>query len=161
MLFIAFDQATNTTGYSVFLNRELLKFGKFTKTGSNEFYKFSAQIEEITNVINEYTEKYPKEKLKIILEDIQMQANVATFKTLARLQGAIGTRIIETYPQAEMVFISASTWKSFAQIKGRGRTEQKRNAQKKVEELFGVKVTQDEADALLLGYQSSHSEINW
>lgn len=161
MLFISFDQATNTTGYSVFHNTELVKYGKFNKTGENEFYKFAEQSKEICLLIDNMKKLYPKEKIKISLEDIQMQANVQTFKTLARLQGALGTILLMNYPEIELNFVFSSTWKSFSKIKGKARAEQKRNAQKLIFDKYNKKVTQDEADAILIGYYSSHKEVNW
>lgn len=83
-----------------------------------------------------------------------------TFKQLAQLQGALVIAVKEEL-NTDPELILASTWKSFNKIKGRGRVEQKRNAQERVKELFDIKVTQDEADAILIGRNASHKEISF
>lgn len=47
--------------------------------------------------------------------------------------------------------LTASSWKSTLNIKGRARAEQKRNAQKYVSDTYGIHVTQDEADSICIG----------
>ena len=96
-----------------------------------------------------------------MFEDIQMQQNKTTFKQLAQLQGALAVGVLEAYPEIHFDFIYASQWKGFAKIKGKNRIEQKRNAQAKVLEIFDITATQDEADAIMIGYYASHQEINW
>ena len=103
------------------------------------------------NVIRKYQEQ--GKKVMVAIEDIQEQRNVQTFKVLAQLQGALYVSIHKEF-KIECDIISASTWKSFSQIRGKNRTEQKRNAQSFVEKTYGMRVTQDEADAILL-YTSS------
>jgi len=96
----------------------------------------------------------------VAIEDIQEQRNVQTFKVLAQLQGALYVSIHKEF-KIECEIISASTWKSFSQIRGRNRTEQKRNAQIFVANEYDLKVTQDEADAILLGRCFSGRGFNW
>lgn len=159
MLFINFDQATVTSGYSVFLDKELVAFGKFKHEG--EFFRrLVDQKRHVNSIIQEYKDKYPKEEVMVTIEDIQLQQNTGTFKQLAQLQGAVVTGIMEEF-ELEPQLIHAVSWKSTAQVKGRGRAEQKRNAQFKVEDWFGEKVTQDEADAILIGYWASRQQMNW
>lgn len=45
----------------------------------------------------------------------------------------------------------AVQWKSILGIKGKARAEQKRNAQQYVLNIYGVKATQDESDAVCIG----------
>ena len=47
--------------------------------------------------------------------------------------------------------IHSSSWKSGLNIKGRDRAAQKRNAQAYVEEVYKLKVSQDESDAICIG----------
>lgn len=163
MLYIAFDQATVVSGYSVYKDHDLIDYGKFKHEGEIN-QRISKTVQNILKVIKTYKDKYPGEKLKVIVEDIQLQqgknGNTLTFKQLAQLQGAVIVAVLDNYQQIPDIYY-ASSWKSFNKVTGRARAEQKRNAQKKVEELYGVKVTQDEADAILLGRYASHKEINW
>ena len=94
----------------------------------------------------------------VLLEDIQLQKfqvngnegdAVLTFKKLAHLQGVLKNYLYENGIPYEVV--SPSTWRSYSEIKGKTRSDKKRNAQLKVEKLFNVKCTQDEADAILIG----------
>ena len=160
MIFIGLDQATVVTGYSVYKNQELIAYGKFSAEG-DDFSRYSKQKANILALIEYTKEKYPNEEIKIMFEDIQMQQNKTTFKQLAQLQGALAVGVLEAHPEIHFDFIYASQWKGFAKIKGKNRIEQKRNAQAKVLEIFGITATQDEADAIMIGYYVSHQEVNW
>ena len=163
MLYIAFDQATVVSGYSVYKDRDLIDYGKFKHEGEIN-QRISKTVQNVLKVIKTYKDKYPEEKLKVVIEDIQLQqgrnGNTQTFKQLAQLQGAVIVAVLDNFQQVPDIYYSSS-WKSFNKITGRARAEQKRNAQKKVEELHGIRVTQDEADAILLGRYASHKELNW
>lgn len=98
---------------------------------------------------------------KVILEDIQLQkfgeANnegVITYKKLAHLQGVLSNYFYERKIPFEI--IAPSTWRSFSEIKGKTRTDKKKNAQLKVKRFYDVSVTQDEADAILIGRCGAH-----
>lgn len=89
---------------------------------------------------------------KVLFEDIQMQGsinNVMTYRILAEILGITQELMVEIKMPYEI--ISSNTWKSKLDIKGKARTEQKRNASKWVLDTYGKKVTQDEADAICLG----------
>jgi Holliday junction resolvasome RuvABC endonuclease subunit len=85
----------------------------------------------------------------IILEDIQQQNNVNTFKVLAKLQGVL--EYVSKKNNADYYIISPSTWKSNAGVKGKSRVDQKKSAQLIVQQLYNIQATQDECDAILLG----------
>lgn len=159
-VFIAFDQATVVTGYSIYKDKELVTFGKFS-AGGDDFERYNEQKENVLSLIKYTVKKFPDAKIKITFEDIQLQANTTTFKQLAQLQGVLVCAVKENFPDSDVNLVYASEWKSFAKVKGKKRAEQKRAAQEKVKELFGAKATQDEADALLIGYFSSHRELNF
>jgi hypothetical protein len=59
--------------------------------------------------------------------------------------------------------VPPGTWRNYNQIKGRSRSDQKKNAQIKVKTLFDINVTNDEADAILIGryvdYVQSQSQM--
>lgn len=159
MLYIAFDQSTVLTGYSVFKDKELITYGKFKHEGEIH-ERISKTVFNVLEIVKIYTEKFPQEKFKVILEDIQLQGNALTFKQLAQLQGSCITGIINEYDVMPDIYFAAS-WKSFNKVFGKGRVEQKRNAQKMVSEMYNISPTQDECDAILLGRYASHKEINW
>ena len=159
---LALDQSSRCTGYSVFKNGKLHTFGKFTFNDSD----LGERLCKIKNKILELIEEYEIDEL--IFEDIQLQNNVTqnvqTFKTLAEVYGLIDQLASELkIPHRSYL---ASSWKSQLGIKGKNRTEQKRNAQKYVLDTYGIKCTQDEADAICIGdcavkRESLNGFISW
>ena len=91
---------------------------------------------------------------EVILEDIQLQRfegqgeAVTTYKKLAHLQGVLKNYCYENGIPYKVV--PPATWRTHTNIKGKTRTDKKRNAQLKVQSLYEVNVTQDEADAILI-----------
>lgn len=160
MTILALDQASRTSGYSVFCDGKLIDSGTFTFTSDD----MAKRLMGIRNKVNELIDKYCIEKL--VLEDIQLQnnvgSNVATYKVLAEVIGVITELAAEKKLPYELVY--SSTWKSELKIKGRTRPEQKRNAQVYVFENFGANVSQDESDAICIGAcytQKNKSAFSW
>lgn len=144
---LSLDQSSRVSGWAYFDNGELKDFGKFEadQTDIGERLLFIKQ-----NIISLFN-KYDIEE--VAFEDIQLQNNVLnnvqTFKTLAEVFGVIYELVTELKIPHNAVM--SSSWKSTLGIKGRTRPEQKRNAQAYVLETYGVKCTQDEADAICIG----------
>lgn len=147
MKILAFDQASRTSGYSVFEDGKLITYGKFTYDDSD----FGVRLLNIRYKVISLIESYKPDK--ILFEDIQLQNNIVnnvdTFKKLAEVFGVLYELVTELNIAHEIV--SASSWKSLLSIKGRERAEQKKNAQKWVLENYGVSPTQDECDAICIG----------
>ena len=143
MRIIAFDQASRTTGYSVFEDGKLITHGKFTFEDTD----FGVRLMKIRNkaisLIHEYV---PNE---VVIEDIQLQENVETFKKLAEVYGIFDELLYELDIPHQAVL--STSWKSTLNIKGRTRPDQKRNAAIWVENTYGIKPTQDECDAICIG----------
>ena len=78
-----------------------------------------------------------------------VKKGVTTYKILAEVFGITEELLYELH--IPYVIVTSQTWKSKLKIKGKQRTEQKRNAQSWVIENYNVKCTQDEADAICLG----------
>lgn len=147
MTILAFDQATRTSGYSVYKDQDLIAHGTFTFTDSNlgmRLWKIRQKIEELYN-------KYLPDK--IIYEDIQLQQgavnNVVTFKSLAEVFGIIYEYATELGVDNESIL--AGVWRKGLGIAGNRRDIQKANAQKWVFDNYGIKVVEDEADAICIG----------
>lgn len=144
---LALDQSSRITGYAIFENAKLIKYGKFCVDDDDIGIRLMKIRNEILNIINTY------EIDRLVFEDIQLQSNVMnniqTFKTLAEVFGVVYELATELkLPNAAIL---SSSWKSTLGIKGRTRPEQKRNAQAYVEKAYGVKPTQDECDAICIG----------
>lgn len=159
---LALDQASKTSGYSVFKDGKLHAYGKFTFEDADLGERLCKIKNKILELINEYDID------ELIFEDIQLQNNVTqnvqTFKILAEVYGLIDQMASELkIPHRSYL---ASSWKSQLGIKGKDRAEQKRNAQKYVMSTYGVKCTQDEADAICIGdcavkRESLNGFISW
>lgn len=163
-MLIAFDQALNTTGYSIFKDGVLVKVDKFTTSDTSTAEK----LKEFRGFINELFDETPP--TKVAFEEIQLQqipgsnahGNVETFKKLAYVQAILLEVLAERNINFEI--ISSNSWKSTCGIKGRARAEQKRNAQKYVENEYGIKAIQDICDSICLGrhvIEQENKEINW
>ena len=140
---IALDNATHITGWAIFDNNELISYGKYTVKASNTTDRIIEVGDWLIGLLNKW------EPDTIILEDIQQQSNVSTFKTLAKLQGVL--EYITKKNNTEYYIISPSTWKSHAGVKGKSRVDQKKSAQLIVQNKYNIQATQDESDAILLG----------
>ena len=147
MILLALDQSSRITGWAIFHNQELIDSGTFALVSDDLGERLVAYRKHLEQLI----EKYEIEE--VAFEDIQMQNNyinnVQTFKILAEIFG-----VTQEYLAEQKYFyhiISSNTWKSKLNIKGKARTEQKKNAQAYVEKTFNKKVSQDEADAICIG----------
>lgn len=147
MKILALDQASRTSGYSVFEDGKLITYGKFTYEDDD----FGVRLNKIRHKVNELILQHKVDKL--VFEDIQLQNNIInnvdTFKKLAEVFGVIYELATELQLSNEAVV--ASSWKSALGIKGRDRSAQKKNAQEWVTKTYGVKPTQDECDAICIG----------
>lgn len=149
---LALDQAYDKTGFSVYSieDSEMQHYGLLRLTdikGDND------KDEKAINVIEFIKRAITYYKIDLVVfEDTQSQKNLNTFKKLNWLQGAIKTYLFEN--NIPYSILSPSTWRSTLGIKGRGRVTQKKNAQIKVNKLYDIKVTEDEADAICIGLAS-------
>lgn len=146
---LSLDQSSRISGWSVFSDNKLIKYGKFNAeiAGADIGKKLQYICTQIEKLIKDY------QITEVVFEDIQMQTtvvnNVQTFKVLAQVQGAI-IKLLEDL-KIPYSIILASIWKSKLGIKGRARAEQKHNAQNWVINEYGVKPTQDECDSICIG----------
>lgn len=146
---LAFDQATITSGYSIFDDMNLVSYGLHTSKGIHSIEKISNTKYWIASLI-----KQAKPDL-VVLEDIQLQKfndkdeAVITYKKLAHLQGIIMNYLYEN--NIEYKIVHQATWRKFNELKGKTRTDLKQNGQLKIKEKFKISVSNDVADAILIG----------
>jgi Holliday junction resolvasome RuvABC endonuclease subunit len=153
---VFFDQATWTTGYSVYNDLKLIDYGHFSlnkedEINADEHYRIYQMKQFVDNII----EKTIGEIYAI--ENIQFQGNYKSYKELAELLGTLKTDFMER--QLLCLLIEPSKWKGTCKIKGRKRQEQKKNSIKFVLEKFGLNVTEDEADAINIGWHVMTKEV--
>lgn len=162
MKILALDQATATSGWSCWEDGQLTGFGKFSFDDEDIFKRIHKVCTQVRILV---LQQKPD---KIVFEDIQMQGqvnNVSTFQKLAQLQGAL----VETCYSLNIPFdvLRPSEWRATCNLlKGNQKTRaaQKKAAQEWVRRKFGKVCTQDEADAICIGYAADHAannELNW
>lgn len=155
---LALDQASRVTGWAIFEDGKLEKYGKILLDDSNTDIRLVQLRQGIQTLIADYNIN------EVIFEDIQQQNNVAnnvqTFKVLAEVYGVVSELLQEL--QIPHSTVLAASWKSTLDIKGRTRAEQKKNAQLYVEQNYGVHVIQDIADAICIGtHHIKKSKCAW
>ena len=125
---LALDQASRTTGWAVFDNKKLIGFGHFSISANKSM---GERLDSFIREFNVLIETYHPEK--IYFEGIQYQNN------------------------AENLELTPSHWRSIIKDKhgikfGRTRAEQKAKSKQFVEDNFKSFASEDEADAICLGY---------
>lgn len=143
---LCLDQATKISGYSLFENKKLITYGKLqaNEKEKNPIERMKQMQEKIIQLIDEIKPNF------IVFEDIQFQQNYGTFKQLGQLQGILMAELFKL--DIGFQIIEPSAWKSFCGIKGRKREEQKKNTQAFVKTMYKVNVSEDEADAIGIGF---------
>ena len=125
MRVLALDQASRTSGWAVYDNGKLFKYGKFSATHTDVGDRLYYIRKQIIKLIDDFNID------EVIFEDIQLQDNkinnVATFKALAEVFGVVYELLVELKIPREAVL--STVWKSKLGIKGYDRSAQKKAAQ--------------------------------
>ena len=147
---LALDQASHVTGYAVFEDGKLVVISHFTARGDD----LGKRLEQIRNNIINLIKQYNIDT--VAFEDIQLQdiagskeVGIKTFKMLAEVFGVVHELVNEL--QIDYYIVPPIVWKATIKIAGKGRTAEKKLAQKWVVDNYGLKCTEDEADAACLG----------
>lgn len=140
---IAVDQASQKMGISVYDNGKLVYYHYVEVSGNlpvrlQKIYKFMQEV-----VIRQWQPNY------LVFEDIQYQDNALTHKTLGMVMGIVV--LAAEQAQIEHTEILNKVWQSEFSIGGATRVVQKANVIKRVKEYYDIDVTDDLADAILLG----------
>lgn len=158
---LAIDQATYKTGWAVYDDNILIKYGVFEAEEGDETERFYEVKMWLLSMIENW------EPDLVALEGIQYQTNfgVTTFQTLARLQGVLMDLCYER--KVPFKICPTNTWRAHCKVKGRTRTDKKRSMQLLVKEWFDINVSDDEADAIGIGKYASETFkkqtkiVNW
>ena len=140
---IAFDQATEHFGLSIFDNGELVFYNLYNFTGSlnARLVKIQKLLEDV--VLSCWEPDY------VVMEDIQYQNGILTFKVLAMLLGVVQTACERLNVPFEVV--APNVWRKYAGTNGRNRKEEKMLSVAAVKEKYNIKVSDDVAEAILIG----------
>lgn len=163
---LALDQASKVTGYAIFDDAKLIKYGTFSTTTNDDVERFEMIRSWLLSMIASWRPDY------IGLEGIQFQEEgeghkmgVTVFQTLARLQGILMMVCYDSKIPFEIC--PTNTWRHSCGVKGKARTDKKRSMQLLVQQWYNIKVTEDEADAIGIGHhlvnfiQKNTTVTNW
>ena len=166
MNILSLDASTKSTGFAIFEGNSLKTYGCITSSSTDLFKRIHKMVDEINLLIKD-------NKIdKIILEEVRPETgiqNIKTHKALMFLQGAIAMMAHDNYSKVEIIYLYPSEWRKCCKIKtGRGviRETVKQHDIRFVEETFGIKVNDDIADAIGIGYAHLHPDgeeeiISW
>lgn len=149
MIYLALDQALNTSGWAIFYDSNLEKFSTFSTKSSapigERLWTIWQRLDDLNQI---YDFNF------IFFEDIQHQANLETYKKLAFCQAAI--ILWCWHHNKNYLILSPSHWRSILKDNykisfGKTRPEQKKAAQQLVKQQYNINATQDEADAICIG----------
>lgn len=148
---LALDQATHTTGWSIFDGKELIKYGHFESKLSEQ----TARNHEIKLWLINMIDNWQPDVIGIegiqfqIMEDGQHSMGITVFESLARLQGVMLDTAYELNVESKVCH--TQKWRAHCGVKGRKRSDKKRSMQLLTKEWYDVNVTEDEADAIGIG----------
>lgn len=146
---LAFDQASRLSGWAIFDDKQLVKYGKIEFQGE-EIERYHQIKEWFISMIKMWDCDF------VAIEGIQYQENhggtkmgVTVFQTLARLQGIL----LETAYNlgVESFVCPTNTWRAHCGVKGKSRTDKKKSMQLLVKQWYDVSLSNDEADAVGIG----------
>lgn len=151
---LCFDQSTKKTGCSIWENKNLITYGVLEVNEKDppieRLYQMYFQIK---NLIENSNSNF------VALEGVQFQNNYKTYSLLSQLQGLIFSTLFER--DLSFVLVEPTVWKAYCGIKGKKREEQKINTIQMVRDKFNLEMSEDEADAIGLGwYTVNNIKIN-
>lgn len=156
MKLLALDQSSQVSGYAIFEDDKLIHYGVISNDQPNIGVRLNYLRQEVIKLVEQYNID------EVIMEDIQLQANVATFKILAEVFGVLFELFTDLKIKHSAVL--STVWKSSLGIKGKDRAAQKRSAQEWVTNNYGIKPIQDICDAICIGchyIRNKDSVFDW
>lgn len=164
MKIMAIDGSTKATGYAIFNEKKLEKYGCITASSTDLIKRIKKMITELEQILTDGGIN------KIILEEVRPEfttTNLKTYKALMYLQAAIVFLIHERFNNIDIEFVYPSEWRKLCGIKtgaGVRRESLKTKDINFVKDEYGVVVNDDEADAIAIGHayvNKINNEINW
>lgn len=162
---LALDQATLISGWSLWDKNKIVGYGTFT---ADEHLPTVERLTQIKQWLEQMVEKNKPDL--VLLEDIQLQefydnnknktqkydnVGITTFKVLAKLQGVLEVTLNEL--NVDYKIVHSATWRSALGVKGRTRVDKKRSAQLLIKKQYNLIATEDEADAICIGWYGAEN----
>lgn len=150
MKILAFDQSTVKTGWAVFEDGQFVDSGVFDVHKEKDASRRSRQMYEL--LLCKTLEVMPN---LVVAEEVSLQnPNVKTIVELSRIQGLVQAASYASLSNPFVTFYTPAQWRKSVGIQtGRGikRAELKKASTQMVAEKYGKNVSDDEADAILIG----------
>ena len=146
MTVLGFDQSTTCTGWCVFEDGNYVGSGLIDAKNSRK--DATKRTNHMADNICASIDKVQPDL--VVIEDIFDKNNIATVVMLARLQGMIMRHCNER--GIPINIFAPSTWRSIVGIKKRKRAEAKAEAIKLVTDVYGLQVSEDEAEAVCIAH---------
>lgn len=168
---LAIDQARNGA-WAIFdyQSKKLVTYGTFSY--DNKSFTYAKAILAIENLVDSLIKSYGISA--VFIEDIQLRANVQSFKKLAQLQGVL----VNLFEKNEYLydFVAPSQWQNYCKARSRttkeikekikaleasGKKESKILSIQAVKALYGIDTENDNlADSIMIGhYAVNHFKI--
>lgn len=150
MVTLALDLSSKSSGQAIYDDKTLKDYGCITASSSNLYNRIDKMIEELNNILT-------KEKIdavvieEVLPEDVKNNQNV--FKALMYLQGFV-CHLLNKF-KLTPTFVTASHQRKLCGIKtgaGVRRESLKPRDIAFVQSQFGIKVNDDIADAICIGF---------
>lgn len=141
---IAFDQSTTASGWCVMEmgTARIIESGVVIPNKNDETIdRITYTIKRCLNLVR------TNEVAFVFIEGVQVQRNPRVYEVLAKLAGSLEIMLYESGYLVNVV--KASEWRKRVGIKNRKRAEVKKEAIELVKELYGLDVSEDEAEAVL------------
>lgn len=149
---LVLDQASKITGYSIFKNKKLEKYGTIKSYYDDINHRIAEIAENLDQVIKKNNIK------NIIFEDIYLENNLMVFKHLALLLGVLINVAIKN--KCNYTTINILEWKSYYNMEKLGNRDLGKTLSKKIVlENLGIDVIDDVSDSILIGYYLFNKNI--
>ena len=149
-MILALDLSTKSSGWAVFDTDKLIDYGCISAGSANLFSRIDKLIEELDKILQKYSFS------DVYIEDVypeDVHNNRSVFDALEYLRGYVLHKL-DDY-NLKHTFLTASEWRAKCGIHtGRGvkRDILKAKDVKFVQDQFGIKVNDDMADAIGIGF---------
>ena len=140
---LVLDQASQITGYSVFIDGKLITYGVM-QSKNQDIHK---RLKEMKNDLQILIEKYKPDY--VIMEDIYLEKNLSVYRALAGTAFIFVDKIMDY--NIPIIFKKAVEWKGHFNLLLKNRELEKKKGIELIKQIYGVDVTDDISDSILLG----------
>ena len=154
---LALDLSSKSTGYAIYENQQLEKYGCISASSANLYKRIEKMTTELTTILKE-------NKIdKVVIEDVvpdDVHNNGTVFRALMHLQGVVCFTLNKFNLTPE--YVVASHWRKMCGIRtgaGVRRESLKAKDIEFVKNQFGLSVNDDIADAICIGFAFVGGEI--